>query len=171
VLGSRPVSLYVQGNIGPHRTEDSQPEEWFVRPDNRGREQITRKRHEAPPITTTSAREAYEQVLANVGCTRPMRDAVDERVINDVKSRRTRIVNDPKEVGGWPVLAAGTPPADGDHGGMPDAWETRRRFASTDPSDGASDADGDGYTNAEEFLNATDPRKAELPSAPRSGAR
>jgi hypothetical protein len=42
---------------------------------------------------------------------------------------------------------------------MPDAWEIARGFAPNDPSDGPADADGDGYTNVEEYLNGTDPRQ------------
>lgn len=42
---------------------------------------------------------------------------------------------------------------------MPDAWEYRHRLGTRDPNDGPEDSDGDGYTNVEEHLNATDPRK------------
>lgn len=158
VLGKRPVSLFVQGNFGPYRTREDQPELLFVSPRNEARSRVVAKRKEAPPVTTLSAARAYEEVLAFAGCTRPMRDAVDERVVADVKARRTRIVRDPEQVGGWPLLPAGLPAADADHDGLPDDWERRHRFDPANPKDGASDADGDGYTNREEFLNGTDPR-------------
>ncbi|HWA24029.1 MAG TPA: hypothetical protein VG734_00030 [Lacunisphaera sp.] len=38
------------------------------------------------PLPTTSAKEAYDYVLANVGATLPRRDAVDERVIESVRT-------------------------------------------------------------------------------------
>src|SRR5690606_8374849 len=37
VLGPRPVSLFVQSNIGPFRKSDNQPEAAFVDPANKGR--------------------------------------------------------------------------------------------------------------------------------------
>ena len=40
---------------------------------------------------------------------------------------------------------------------MPDAWEDRHQLDRKDPADARSDADADGYTALEEFLNGTDP--------------
>jgi hypothetical protein len=159
VLGQRPVSLFARGNLGPHRMNEDQPDSLFVSPKNGARSRMVETRREAPPITTTPAARAYDHVLTSAGCALPMRDAVDERVVADVKARRTRVISDPAEVGGWPELAAGEPPADSDHDGMPDYWEQRHRFDPTNPKEGIADADGDGYTNLEEFLNATDPRR------------
>ncbi|HMP08123.1 MAG TPA: hypothetical protein PJ982_17380, partial [Lacipirellulaceae bacterium] len=70
-------------------------------------------------------------------------------------------VNTPGEVGVDPAHASDPAdvPADGDHDGMPDDWETQHGFDPADPADGAQDADGDGYTNVEEFLNGTNPRE------------
>ena len=48
---------------------------------------------------------------------------------------------------------------DGD--GMPDAFEQRHGFDPTSPADGPLDADGDGYSNVEEFLNFTSPHAAD----------
>jgi hypothetical protein len=44
---------------------------------------------------------------------------------------------------------------------MPDDWETRHRLNAGDPSDAARDADGDGFTNAQEALAGTDPRDSQ----------
>jgi hypothetical protein len=67
------------------------------------------------------------------------------------------IVKDPKEVGGYPNYAFSSEqvPADTDHDGMPDAWEKTHNLNPADAVDGAADADKDGYTNVEEFLNGT----------------
>ena len=157
VLGRKPVTLFVKDNLGPHRTSDDQPDSLFVSPQNNGRSWIVDRRKPAPAVTTSSAANACEQVLASAGCTRPMRDAVDERVVSDVKTRQTRVVSDPAEVGGWPDLKSGTSPADLDHDGMSDEWERRLGFDPNDPKDGRGDRDGDGYTNAEEFLNGSEP--------------
>ena len=40
---------------------------------------------------------------------------------------------------------------------MADAWEILNGFDPNDPSDGPQDADGDGFTNLEEFKAGSDP--------------
>jgi hypothetical protein len=46
---------------------------------------------------------------------------------------------------------------DDDNDGMPDAWELEYGLDPKDPSDGPEDPDGDGRTNAQEFVSGTDP--------------
>jgi pectate lyase len=41
---------------------------------------------------------------------------------------------------------------------MPDVWEQAHGLDPHDASDASGDADGDGYTNIEEFLNGTNPQ-------------
>ena len=55
--------------------------------------------------------------------------------------------------------------ADVDADGMPDTWE---REVGLDPlrADGHEDADGDGWTNAEEWADGTDPRQSNAPGGP-----
>ena len=57
-----------------------------------------------------------------------------------------------------PKLAAPVPDTDGD--GMFDIWERQYGFDPFDPNDADGDADGDGFTNRDEFLAKTDPRDA-----------
>ena len=150
------AELYVQGNITPLRHSDSADElTGVVRPAQYS--WVVPSRHPAPTVTTSSAFDAYEAVLANAGATLPMRDEVDERIVNDVMNGTGQIIDDPSEVGGWPELPTGTAPLDTDHDGMPNEWENLYCFDPNDPSDGPKDADGDGYTNVEEFLNGTQP--------------
>jgi pectate lyase len=145
------AQLFVEGNIGPHRPTDADPQDAVVGSDDHA--YIVLSRFAAPAITTTSAVDAYQAVLQDAGATVPTRDAVDDRVVGDVEAGTGHIIDSPSDVGGWPALASGTPPADTDHDGMPDAWEATR---SLDPAvnDGALDRDGDGYTNVEEYLNS-----------------
>jgi len=152
-IGSSSVSVYVAGNISHHRTSNSDPEENVVNPGDRGH--IT-SRFSAPEVTTYSCHsinncEAYDQVLAQAGATLPIRDSVDQRIVNDVKNGIGRIINDPSEVGGWPRLASGTPPADSDHDGMADNWEVSN-FGNLSRN-GTGDANNNGYTDLEEYLN------------------
>jgi hypothetical protein len=115
-------------------------------------------------VTTQSAREAYDGVLADVGATRPRPDAVDRRVIADVRNRSVTftgskgklpgIIDTQADSGGWPEYKGGEPAADADHDGMPDAWERAHGLNPADPADRNGDSDGDGYTNLEDYLNA-----------------
>ncbi|NIM96226.1 MAG: hypothetical protein GTO18_21215 [Anaerolineales bacterium] len=149
-LSNHAISLYVEGNIGPHRSDDSLDQRLVVNPDDW--QYLTSNRHAAPPITTIYAFDAYDQILASAGASFPTRDAVDERVVNDVINRTGSIINHPSEVGGWPSLKPGTAPLDSDHDGMPDTWETERGL-NPQQDDSALDRDGDGYTNIEEYIN------------------
>ena len=49
---------------------------------------------------------------------------------------------------------------DKDRDGMADEWEAAHGLSATDPGDHRNDADDDGYTNLEEYLNGTDPNAA-----------
>ena len=107
----------------------------------------------AAPVTTQSAQAAYELVLRAAGATRPGGDAVDMRIMSQVRSGTGHIIDSQRDVGGWPEYRAGTPAADGDNDGMPDDWE-RKNGLKPDVADDKGDADGDGYTNLEEYLNS-----------------
>jgi len=118
------------------------------------------------PIRQQSAQDAYRDVLAGAGAVRPRRDAIDERVVRMVRSGVVGggdrgIIRHPDEVGGLP--AYGFSPdelaADSDHDGMPDEWERKHRLDPDDGADHPRDIDADGYTNLEEYLNGTDPRR------------
>ncbi len=56
----------------------------------------------APMVRTTSAQQALRDVLAGAGATRPVRDAVDARIVRDVERGTGRIIDSQKDVGGWP---------------------------------------------------------------------
>lgn len=86
------------------------------------------------PLTLLSAEQARAAVVAGAGA-RPLdRDAIDARIFADVGKGTGRIIDSPAEVGGLPettpVLRTLTLPADPD-----------------------GDADGDGYTDLEEWLH------------------
>ena len=106
-----------------------------------------------PPVKTDDAVRAYERILADAGAVLPKRDAVDRRVVAGVRNGSGRIIDDEDDVGGWPELKSTEPPKDTDRDGMPDEWEGRHGLDAQDPADRNGDADSDGYTNLEEYLN------------------
>lgn len=132
---------------------------------------------EMPKVTITSAKKAYEFVLKNVGATLPKRDAVDERILETVRtgkaiyaadapeydppyikrrlpadSYKQGIIYDIRQVGGLPEYK-GEPYVDSDGDGMPDEWEIANGLDPFDLSDANGDCTGDGYTNIEKYIN------------------
>jgi len=120
---------------------------------------LVEKPFAAPPVRTTSAAEAYEEVLTQAGAVLPRRDPVDERVVRQVRTGTGRIIDSQRDVGGWPEYKSASPPLDTDQDGMPDEWEKAHGLNPRDPSDAAKDRDGDGYTNIEEYLNSLEGRQ------------
>jgi pectate lyase len=156
--------IYVNGNITPLRPSNEIDQLLAVKPNSR--DWIIPDKFDTPEISTVSALQAYEQVLAESGATIgldemgkifPRRDEVDQRIVDEVKNGTGRIIDDPSQVGGWPQLDPGMPLTDTDHDGMPDRWEQQFGFDPLDSSDAPRDEDGDGYTNIEEYLNITNP--------------
>ena len=113
------------------------------------------------PVTTQSAQDAYDLVLQHAGANVPYRDAVDTRLVDNVTNGTGSIIDSPSDVGGWPSLPSTGPPADGDHDGMPDAWETSQGLNPGDPSD-RNGLTPSGYTNLEVYLNSLVPTLGSL---------
>lgn len=112
----------------------------------------------APPVRTTSAAIAYEEVLARAGASLPRRDAVDQRVIREVREGAGAHIDSQWEVGGWPEMRTGRPPRDTDRDGIPDEWEVPRGLNPHDAADAVRAAPS-GYTWIEEYLNELAARK------------
>lgn len=112
----------------------------------------------APTVATDPPEVALARILDGAGATRPVRDAVDRRVVALIRAGEGRIIDSQDDVGGWPAVAPAEAPPDADADGMPDAWEQAHGLDPSAP-DHAADADGDGYTNLEEYLNDTDPNE------------
>jgi hypothetical protein len=133
------------------------------------------------------AEEAFELVLASAGATRPVRDAVDQRIVNTVRTGQVtarpgeNLLEDLGNAGyaenvvrgiarlvprgiitdvsqvGGYPEYEGTPYQDSDGDGMPDEWESKHGLNPDKADDAADDLNGDGYTNIEDFLNGLDP--------------
>ncbi|GAB2856116.1 pectate lyase [Hymenobacter ruber] len=114
------------------------------------------------PLNTQTAQAAYASVLQGVGCILPVRDALDQRIINDVQNRTGGIIDvqggfphgtpySTSQVA-WPVLSCGPAPADSDHDGMTDAYEAANGLNPNNAADRQTIA-ANGYTNLENYLN------------------
>ena len=103
-------------------------------------------------------------MLADVGCTVPVQDDHDKRIINEVRtgtityegeSGKPGIPNTQDDVGGWEdypeIHRSADWDTDGD--GMPNQWEIQKSLNPNDATDGGLDPDRDGYTNLEDYLN------------------
>ena len=113
---------------------------------------------DAMPINQESPADACNAVLAHAGCSKPNRDAIDSRIVQEVANGTATygnngIVTYPSDVGGWPALAGGTPPEDSDHDGMPNSWEVANGLEPNNSADRNTVGVG-GYTMLEVFLNS-----------------
>ena len=113
---------------------------------------------------TRTARQAYEACLRYAGSSL-VRDNVDERIIANIAAGKGKLIDSQDEVGGWDDYPAVRRPADWDmdRDGMPDTWEKMHGLDPADPADRNGDADGDGYTNLEEYLNSLVPDTRSVP--------
>lgn len=108
-------------------------------------------------IQTDAPRQAYIKVLARAGATYPKRDALDARIINEVKYDTGKFANLDEQVGGLPFTEEIHRPADFDKDldGIEDKWELAHGLDPANPKDSAFYAqDGSGYTNIENYLNS-----------------
>ena len=162
VGGPSDLNFYIKGNVFEGNNALTTDNSQFFDPvmiDGKRQVQTVDQPFVVPAVRTTSARAALESVLATAGASLPRRDAVDARIVAEVRERRGSIIDSQQQVGGWLDLKTETPPKDSDADGMPDEWERRHGLNPGDPSDANLDKDHDGYTNIEEYLNGTDPRK------------
>lgn len=145
-----PASIYVNGNFMAGRPEVSADNWKGVNSDRSFEASVP---FPAPPVQTQSAAEAFELVLKNAGATRPRRDSADARVISDARNGTGKIINDEKEVGGWPAYASGETPVCTMNDGIPDEWKKAHGLQLNDPNV-ANAVNANGYTILEAYLNS-----------------
>ena len=171
-------SNYISGNIIPSwGVDDPDQDNWFlfetfeerwgeignpVPEDNR---RFTPLSPAPIPVTIEPALQMYESVVLDAGANSRVtadgsfvdaRDEIDQVFIDDFFNGTGP--TSPPTVFVFSSFAGpdpGVPYDDSDHDGMADDWENLYGFDPNDDSDGPQDADGDGYTNVEEFLNGT----------------
>jgi hypothetical protein len=145
-----PASVYVNGNLMAGRPEVGR-DNWNGVLAERSLQSSAS--FPAPPVQTQSAAEAFELVLRNAGATRPKRDSVDARIISNVRNGTGKIINDEREVGGWPAYASGEPPVDTARDGIPDEWKKAHGLPLNVPNV-VNAVNADGYTMLEVYLNS-----------------
>ncbi len=171
-------SPYAQGYFaGNYKYGEKVEDQWsLLRP---GDEVVREKHEQSEPfetgeVTTLSAPEAWEEVIANAGAW--LRDAHDCNVIKEVLNyHRVEIegkepeyelpdwwtvgaIDSQEQVGGLPELKSVTMPAwiDTNRNGIPDWWEAAQGLDSDDPNLANLDSNGNGYTNIEDYVNDLD---------------
>ncbi len=141
-----------------------------------------------PQMTIIGAVDAKKYVLANAGATLPVRDAVDKRIVEQVRtgkivvsdkvvapttqfkhrrlpldSYKIGIITDISQVGGYPDYK-GNPYKDSDNDGIPDAWEAAHGLNAHDAGDAAKITKS-GYSNIEIYLSSVVDIKTVTPAA------
>lgn len=155
--------IYVSGNIGGHRTSESDPE-WDVvsddygsgNPASTGYQTLTPHSLPGEAITIHDLEEARALILADAGASLA-RDSHDTDTIADVDAETGAIIQwdgltdgiDPS--GSWPALDNFTSPTDTDDDGIPDDWENSRGLDYQVADDDGYDLH-DLYTNIEVYL-------------------
>ncbi|TDO77266.1 hypothetical protein EV143_10426 [Flavobacterium chryseum] len=120
-------------------------------------------------VKTESAKAAYKNVLSDVGASEPFFDKHDNRIINETlkgtfsfkgsKSGLGGMIDSEKDLGDLGEYASEKRPSDWDtdHDGLPNWWEAAHSLNENskagDFSDTNLDADKDGYTQLDEYLD------------------
>ena len=185
----------VQFNLAPDPQADGSIAKGAVTDPARIEEIIAKVRVDRPMpmprMTIQPAREACQAVLDQAGATLPRRDAVDQRIIEEVRTGVTwgmgqdipiqpmkglaknnighagnGIITDISQVGGCPEYK-GDPIQYPQHDGIPDWWKKKYGLDPSDPDLASKDCNGDGYTNIEKYLNAIDPAAPTATRAPK----
>ncbi|WP_257669151.1 pectate lyase family protein [Parapedobacter tibetensis] len=150
-------AFYLQGNIIVGSPEITADNRLGVEPDD-ARFGVINKEFTVEQINQDKAESAYVSVLKWVGSSL-MRDAVDARIIREVEhgeslsgKKRNGIIDSQDDVGGWPLLAGGEYPEDGDDDGIPDAWERKHGLDWLNANDGQRNLDPL-YDDIETYLN------------------
>jgi hypothetical protein len=165
-----PQEYYVEGNVMEGRYGADEPLRGVRGQRNEPIEEfIVDKPFFEPHVATQSADEAYDDVLADVGCNLPVLDEHDQRVIEETRSCTAAhkgsvsglpgLPDTQDDVGGWDdypqVRRDASFDTDGD--GLPNEWETAHGLNPQSPAgdfaDANADPDGDGYTNLDDYLH------------------
>lgn len=112
-------------------------------------------------VKTDSPKDVYEKIL-QIGGASLVRDAVDLRVLKEVKNgtftyegsrgSKNGIIDSQNDVGGFPELKPGKISADSDNDGMPDEWEIKYNLDPKKANANGRNLDKN-YDNIEVYMN------------------
>ena len=159
---NKPGGFYISGNVLEGNAEVSADNSLgiYISESNAPFVTIADKEFEmegTKHIKTDDPKTAYKKVLAYAGAVYPKRDALDARIINEVKNDTGSFANLDEQVGGLPFTEEIHRPDDFDKDmdGISDAWELANGLDPSNPKDSAFySVDGSGYTNIENYLNS-----------------
>jgi hypothetical protein len=131
--------VYVEDNEAPGRTADP----WSVVV-NEAPESVKANTHPVwiEGFKAMPSERVLSYVLSNAGARPVDRDAVDQRIVNDVDNGTGRAIYSQNEVGGWPELPQNFRSLNSNIPG-----------AGPIPSNPNNDDNGNGYTNLDEWLH------------------
>jgi pectate lyase len=169
-------SMYLSGNTGWNQTNPA-GDQWAMAatvafengPDDTWVQVVSGWKRATPlaattyPITVTPVASLDAVMLPTVGASRSLdcygnwvntRDATDTRQVTQYLTNTgiTALIANESEVGGFPSVAAGTPCADSDEDGMPNAYEEAHGL-NANSKDGGARVDTNGYTYLENYIN------------------
>jgi pectate lyase len=98
--GGETTALFVADNFLVGGGEKNRDNWLMIRP---GQGKRMEKPFAVAPVKTDRAEEAYERILKEAGASLPVRDAVDRRIVEEIRTGRGRIIDSQKDVGGWPA--------------------------------------------------------------------
>lgn len=171
-VGAGMQRYYFAGNIMPGYFDENSQEkgrkETFSNGDSKKYEAFVDQPFFEPYVKTQSAKEAYKNVLSDVGSNQPVLDDHDNRIINETlngtykyKGSVSGIPGHPdshEDVGGWEDYPQAKRDAnwDTDQDGLPNWWEKLKGLnvnsATGDFSDTNADNNKDGFTNLDNYL-------------------
>lgn len=160
---------YVNGNYVDGDDEVTKNNYKGIHMGNEGTEEdkkqaVIAQPHPSVDINMQTAEEAYQSVLQKGGCSLPVRDTLDQRIVENVKNRTGRLIDVQggyphgtayeQTVSAWPALKSLPAPSDSDKDGMPDDWEKKNGLNPNDASDAPALKLHSFYTNIEVYINS-----------------
>jgi hypothetical protein len=150
--------IYLHDNAAPMRPAGTPPgeRELVIVDGPKGPYETEAPAIESSGLALQSNVDARAAVLRAAGAIAPVRDAVDRRVVRQVREGTGRIIDTPGDVGGYPPYRLRDPSPDSDQDGMPDAWEVARKLDTDRPDANGHDLDPH-YDNIEVYINSLFP--------------